>query len=116
VPDERFGETICAVVEPATPVALDRPSPSSRARQRLAAYKAPRHVGSRPTRRRSQRGGGRLDRPARGRTARSTTSGSSAGLVDHVRTVVVDGVVARHGASQTLAVARLLDRVRTASS
>jgi fatty-acyl-CoA synthase len=45
IPDTRFGETICAVVEPVDPDApptLDQLS--THVRSRLAAYKAPRHL------------------------------------------------------------------------
>ena len=38
------------------------------------------------------------------------------GLVDHVHAVLRDGVSPRHGRHQTLAVARLLDRVRAATT
>jgi 3-oxocholest-4-en-26-oate---CoA ligase len=44
VPDERFGETICAVVEAGDPAALEGVDLAAHVRQRLAAYKAPRHV------------------------------------------------------------------------
>jgi fatty-acyl-CoA synthase len=45
LPDARFGETICAVVEP--PEGVEAPSVESLAahvKSRLAGYKAPRHV------------------------------------------------------------------------
>jgi fatty-acyl-CoA synthase len=47
LPDERFGETICAVVEPAEGVAaadLEAADLAGHVKSRLAAYKAPRHV------------------------------------------------------------------------
>jgi len=44
VPDERFGEAICAVVEPRHGVALDEAELVAHVRSHLAAYKAPRHV------------------------------------------------------------------------
>src|SRR5262249_12592689 len=45
IPDERFGETICAVVEPASANAdVSLVDLAAHVRSRLAAYKAPRHV------------------------------------------------------------------------
>jgi fatty-acyl-CoA synthase len=45
IPDDRFGETICAVVEPADPDAeLDTAALREHVAARLAAYKAPRNV------------------------------------------------------------------------
>jgi fatty-acyl-CoA synthase len=44
LPDPRFGETICAVVEPTPGVAVDRDELKAHVTARLAAYKAPRTV------------------------------------------------------------------------
>jgi fatty-acyl-CoA synthase len=44
VPDPRFGEAICAIVEPDGDRAVDPAELSAHVRERLAAYKAPRHV------------------------------------------------------------------------
>lgn len=44
VPDERFGETICAVVEPHPGMTVDPESLTAHVKSRLAGYKAPRHV------------------------------------------------------------------------
>jgi fatty-acyl-CoA synthase len=43
VPDERFGEAICAVVEPIQHAALDPGDLAAHVKSRLASYKAPRH-------------------------------------------------------------------------
>ena len=42
VPDERFGESICAVVEPSTEMAIDEEELRHRVRTRLAGFKVPR--------------------------------------------------------------------------
>jgi 3-oxocholest-4-en-26-oate---CoA ligase len=44
LPDERFGEVICAVVEPAEGAQPDLPTLSEHVKSSLAAYKAPRHL------------------------------------------------------------------------
>ena len=44
VPDERFGEAICAVVEVGPDAALERDDLVAHVKDRLASYKAPRHV------------------------------------------------------------------------
>jgi fatty-acyl-CoA synthase len=44
VPDERFGEAITAVVEPAPGAALDEADVIAHVKARLASYKAPRRV------------------------------------------------------------------------
>jgi fatty-acyl-CoA synthase len=44
IPDERFGETICAVVEVGSDVPLERDDLAAHVKGRLASYKAPRHV------------------------------------------------------------------------
>jgi acyl-CoA synthetase (AMP-forming)/AMP-acid ligase II len=44
IPDTRFGETICAVVEPATAEAPELAELSEHVKGHLAAYKAPRHL------------------------------------------------------------------------
>jgi fatty-acyl-CoA synthase len=44
VPDERFGQAVCAVVEPATGAAIDTARVIEHVRKHLAAYKAPRIV------------------------------------------------------------------------
>ena len=44
VPDSRFGERICAVVEPDGAIELDLADLSAHVRERLAAYKAPREL------------------------------------------------------------------------
>jgi fatty-acyl-CoA synthase len=44
VPDERFGQAVCAIVEPAPGEAVDEPGLGEFVRRRLARYKAPRHV------------------------------------------------------------------------
>ena len=44
LPDERFGEVICAVVESEDGQAVDLDTLTTHVKQRLAAYKAPRHV------------------------------------------------------------------------
>jgi fatty-acyl-CoA synthase len=44
VPDERFGEAIAAVVEPAAGATVDRDTLVAHVRASLAAYKSPRHV------------------------------------------------------------------------
>jgi acyl-CoA synthetase (AMP-forming)/AMP-acid ligase II len=44
VPDERFGEAITAVVEPAEGATIDAEALIEHVRGRLARYKAPRHV------------------------------------------------------------------------
>ena len=44
IPDERFGETICAIVEPAEGATLVLEELSAYVKERLAAYKAPRHL------------------------------------------------------------------------
>jgi fatty-acyl-CoA synthase len=44
IPDDRFGETICAVVEPAGEPAPALPELADHVKEHLAAYKAPRHL------------------------------------------------------------------------
>jgi acyl-CoA synthetase (AMP-forming)/AMP-acid ligase II len=44
IPDERFGETICGVVEPADGATIDGAELRAHVAAQLAAYKAPRHV------------------------------------------------------------------------
>jgi acyl-CoA synthetase (AMP-forming)/AMP-acid ligase II len=44
LPDERFGEIICAIVQPATGVQIDEAAAIEHVRSRLARYKAPRQV------------------------------------------------------------------------
>jgi acyl-CoA synthetase (AMP-forming)/AMP-acid ligase II len=44
VPDERFGEAICAVVEVGPDATLERDDLADHVKGRLASYKAPRHV------------------------------------------------------------------------
>jgi len=44
VPDERFGEAICAWIEPAVGAAPDEDDVIAHVKGRLASYKAPRHV------------------------------------------------------------------------
>jgi 3-oxocholest-4-en-26-oate---CoA ligase len=44
VPDERFGEAICAVIETSPDASLERDSLLAHVKSRLASYKAPRHV------------------------------------------------------------------------
>ena len=44
LPDERFGETICAVVEPAAGAEPDLATLSEHVKEHLAHYKAPRHL------------------------------------------------------------------------
>lgn len=44
IPHERFGETICAVVEPEPGTSIDEQELVTLVKGRLAAYKAPRHV------------------------------------------------------------------------
>jgi fatty-acyl-CoA synthase len=44
IPDDRFGETICAVVEPAEGATVDAAELRAHVTSRLAAYKAPRNV------------------------------------------------------------------------
>jgi fatty-acyl-CoA synthase len=44
VPDSRFGERICAVVEPDGEAELELADLSAHVRSRLAAYKAPREL------------------------------------------------------------------------
>jgi fatty-acyl-CoA synthase len=44
LPDERFGETVCAVVEPADGAGIDPDELIGYVRSRLARYKAPRRV------------------------------------------------------------------------
>ncbi|MFT3854150.1 MAG: AMP-binding protein [Ilumatobacteraceae bacterium] len=44
VPDDRFGEVICAVVEPSDGAAPDLATLSEHVKSSLAAYKAPRHL------------------------------------------------------------------------
>jgi fatty-acyl-CoA synthase len=44
IPDDRFGETICAVVEPEEGVTLTLPDVSDHVKSKLAAYKAPRNL------------------------------------------------------------------------
>ena len=44
VPDARFGETICGVVEPADGAAVDAAELRAHVAGQLAAYKAPRNV------------------------------------------------------------------------
>jgi fatty-acyl-CoA synthase len=44
VPDERFGEAICAVIEPGPDAALEPEDLVAHVKGRLASYKAPRHV------------------------------------------------------------------------
>lgn len=44
LPDPRFGETICAVVELGDGVSVDLPELSEHVKSSLAAYKAPRHL------------------------------------------------------------------------
>jgi fatty-acyl-CoA synthase len=43
-PDERFGETVCAVVQPRRGSTIDGDELTEFVRARLARYKAPRHV------------------------------------------------------------------------
>ena len=49
IPDDRFGETICAVVEAADGASPDLATLSAHVKQHLAAYKAPRHLVVVPT-------------------------------------------------------------------
>ena len=49
IPDDRFGETICAVVEATEGASPDLAELSAHVKQHLAAYKAPRHVVLVPT-------------------------------------------------------------------
>jgi len=49
IPDDRFGETICAVVEAADGANPDLATLSAHVKQHLAAYKAPRHLVVVPT-------------------------------------------------------------------
>ena len=49
IPDDRFGETICAVVEATDGASPDLAELSAHVKQHLAAYKAPRHVVLVPT-------------------------------------------------------------------
>ena len=49
IPDQRFGETICAVVEPEPGHTPDLAALSDHVKSRLAAYKAPRSVVVVPT-------------------------------------------------------------------
>ena len=44
IPDQRFGEAICAVVEPTGPGAPELDELVHAVRERLAAFKAPRHL------------------------------------------------------------------------
>ena len=44
LPDNRFGETICAVVEATPGVAPDLPTLADHVKEHLAHYKAPRHL------------------------------------------------------------------------
>jgi fatty-acyl-CoA synthase len=44
IPDERFGEAICAVVEVGPDAILERDDLAALVKDRLASYKAPRHV------------------------------------------------------------------------
>ena len=44
IPDERFGETICGVVEPADGASIDGAELRDHVSGQLAAYKAPRNV------------------------------------------------------------------------
>jgi 3-oxocholest-4-en-26-oate---CoA ligase len=44
IPDDRFGEVICAVVEPFNGAAIDADAVIEHVRARLARYKSPRHV------------------------------------------------------------------------
>jgi 3-oxocholest-4-en-26-oate---CoA ligase len=44
LPDARFGETICGVIEPADQAAVDPAELKAHVTARLAAYKAPRDV------------------------------------------------------------------------
>jgi fatty-acyl-CoA synthase len=44
IPDDRFGETICAVVEPAGETAPELSDLADHVKEHLAAYKAPRHL------------------------------------------------------------------------
>ena len=44
IPDDRFGEVICAVVEPTAGTEVDADELIAHVRSRLARYKAPRHV------------------------------------------------------------------------
>ena len=44
VPDERFGQAVCALVEGAAGVTVDTDAVVAHVKQRLARYKAPRHV------------------------------------------------------------------------
>jgi 3-oxocholest-4-en-26-oate---CoA ligase len=44
IPDERFGEVICAVVEPAAGESIDAAAVIEHVRAHLARYKSPRHV------------------------------------------------------------------------
>ena len=44
VPDDRFGETVCALVEPQPGAEIDADALIEHVRAHLARYKAPRHV------------------------------------------------------------------------
>jgi 3-oxocholest-4-en-26-oate---CoA ligase len=44
IPDDRFGEVICAVVEPFNGAAIDADAVIEHVRARLARYKSPRHI------------------------------------------------------------------------
>ena len=44
IPDERFGESVCAVVEPVAGAAVEQEDLIAHVKSRLAAYKAPRHI------------------------------------------------------------------------
>jgi acyl-CoA synthetase (AMP-forming)/AMP-acid ligase II len=74
VPDERFGESICALIEPAAARAVDEEALTQRVRSRLAGFKVPRSYVTVESLGRSP--AGKLDYPGLSKLARASAPSS----------------------------------------
>jgi fatty-acyl-CoA synthase len=79
VPDERFGEAICAVVQPSAEMAIDEEELRHRVRTRLARFKVPRSFVVVPSLGRSP--AGKVDYPGLSKLAGERVSSSSSSTV-----------------------------------
>jgi acyl-CoA synthetase (AMP-forming)/AMP-acid ligase II len=79
VPDERFGESICALIQPVVGTTVDEERLTQRVRARLAGFKVPRSYITVQSLGRSP--AGKLDYPGLSELARASapSSGESAG-------------------------------------
>ncbi|MBW3537115.1 MAG: AMP-binding protein [Actinobacteria bacterium] len=78
IPDPRFGESVCAVVEPVPGMAVAQDEVIAHVKGRLAAYKAPRHVVVVPSIERAANGKADYKRWKAEAAARVTATGTSA--------------------------------------